>query len=37
MSDTLEVSGYVAERPSLWFDVGRPESFAEARQIIQPA
>lgn len=37
MSDTLEVSGYVAERPSLWFDVGRPESLAEARQIIQPA
>lgn len=28
---TLDIRGYVAERPSTWLDVGRPESLAEAR------
>lgn len=30
---SLDIRGYVAERPSTWLDVGRPESLAAAREL----
>ena len=32
--DKVPVFGYVAEQPSMWLDVGRPESLAEARALL---
>lgn len=34
--EEIPVYGYVAERPSVWFDVGRPESLALARAQFTP-
>lgn len=31
----LPIYGYVAERPSMWFDIGRPESLESARATLQ--
>lgn len=32
----LRLQGYVAEKPGMWFDIGRPESLAAARAALAP-
>ncbi len=34
--ENLPIYGYVAERPSTWFDVGRPEALEKARALFTP-